>query len=85
MAQFDLEIQYRCSDDCVQSGCPSHTLTLTYNSVVDRIVLTNTLGDKFVGFERNEIEAFIELLLQLRERRADSVDIKKLVNKEPTS
>lgn len=29
------QVIYRCSDDCKQSGCPTHTAEFRLNSVVD--------------------------------------------------
>ena len=72
MATIKLNKKYRCSDDCVQSGCPSHIAELEFMSVSN--------GYKFTGrrehyFERGELEAFIGLLKELSELRADSVKL----------
>ena len=77
MATIKLEKKYHCSDDCVQSGCPSHTAKLEYMSVTD--------GYTFIGrntthyFERNELETFIKLLSELSKIRVDAVQIKDLL------
>lgn len=80
MATINLKRKYRCSDDCKQSGCPSHEAELEYMSVTDAYTFT---GRKTVYyFERNELETLIELLVDLEEIRADGVQIKDLVNKK---
>lgn len=64
--------KYRCSDDCLQSGCPEHEATLVYQSITDVYTFDNGNG-KTHFFERGELEAFIELLKGLD--RVDSIQI----------
>jgi hypothetical protein len=64
--------KYRCSDDCLQSGCPTHEAKLIYQSVSDAYTFENGKGETKY-FERGELEAFIELLKRLD--RADAVQV----------
>lgn len=72
MATIVNKLQYSCSDDCLQSGCPKHEAELTYQSTSDAYIFNNGKGD-IKYFERGELEAFITLLKQLD--RADSIQI----------
>lgn len=64
--------KYRCSDDCLQSGCPSHEAKLIYQSTSDAYTFENGNGcTKY--FERGELEAFIILLKGLD--RIDCIQI----------
>ena len=78
MATITRTIRYCCSDDCKQSGCPSHEAILEYQSVTDSYRFDNGKGydDSVKYFERGELESFIRLLKQLN--RADAINIEKL-------
>ena len=64
MASIIHTMEYRCSDDCLQIGCPSHEAKLIYQSISDTYVFENGKGETKY-FERGELEAFIELLKEL--------------------
>ena len=74
MAIVTIFKKYKCLDDCVQSGCPQHKAELTFNSVVCAYSFNNGKG-QIVCFEEGELEAMIDLLKQLGEQRADSLEI----------
>lgn len=71
MALVTREVSYRCSDDCVMSGCPGHVGRLAYHSTSDHYGF-NMNGDVY-SFERGELEAMILLLRSLN--RADAIDL----------
>lgn len=68
MATIELEVEYRCADDCVMSGCPWHTGTLTYQSVSDAYCFN--MNGREMRFERGELDAMLTLLRNLD--RADA-------------
>jgi hypothetical protein len=74
MAKSILTKRYTCSDDCLQSGCPSHIAILEYQSTSDSYKFDNGKGT-ITYFERGELDAFISLLKELSEFRVDSVRI----------
>lgn len=71
MATIAREITYRCSDDCVMSGCPGHNGTLIYQSVSDSY--TFYMADRELHFERGELDAMIKLIRMLD--RDDAVSL----------
>jgi hypothetical protein len=74
MATVELKTRYKCSDDCVQSGCPSHELKLEFQSTSDSYQLIKEVGQG-IYFESAELEAMIFLLKELQKQRVDSVRI----------
>jgi hypothetical protein len=74
MATIEITKKYRCSDDCIQSGCPGHESKLTFQSTSDAYVFENGKGDK-VFFERGELESFISILKDLNAQRVDCARI----------
>jgi hypothetical protein len=76
MATNKLRRNYRCSDDCEQSGCPSHMAVLTHQSASDAYSFDNGKG-QIANFERGELECFISLLKELNEFRMDSIDVNR--------
>lgn len=54
------EISYRCSDDCVMSGCPGHKATLMYFSVTDHYHFN--IGGATHEFEHGELQALLRLI-----------------------
>lgn len=67
MATIEREMTYRCSDDCVPSGCPGHKGRLVYQSTADAYMFV--MNGRELHFERGELDAILDLLKQLR--RAD--------------
>lgn len=61
MSTWNLETTYRCSDDCKQSGCPSHKLKLSYNNTSESFSLLAD-GKYVFGGDINLLESFLELL-----------------------
>ncbi len=61
MATINHELKYRCNDDCLQSGCPSHIAKLQVQTTSDYYTFDNGHGS-IHHFERGELEAFIKLL-----------------------
>lgn len=72
MATIIHKLKYRCSDDCLQSGCPTHEGVLEYQSTSDAYKFDNGKGE-IKYFERGELETFIALLKGLD--RADAVSV----------
>jgi hypothetical protein len=54
-------VEYRCVDDCVQSGCPGHKMQLLIHNTVN-IVHVEIDGKRFASFDENQIEALKKLL-----------------------
>ncbi len=77
MAKCIRKITYRCIDDCIHEGCPTHIAKLIYHSVVDMYCfkfeekpLTKNKNkelvfDKELCFQHGEMQAIIHLLKEL--------------------
>jgi hypothetical protein len=77
MAKCIRKITYRCSDDCIHEGCPTHVAKLIYHSVVDmycfkfeKKTLTKNenkelVFDEELCFQRGEMQAIIHLLKEV--------------------
>jgi len=75
MAKCIRKITYRCIDDCIQEGCPTHIAKLIYHSVVDMYCFKfqektleknkELVFDKELCFHRGEMQAIIHLLKEL--------------------
>lgn len=83
MSTTKYKINYHCSEDCKQSGCPSHEAILTYQSTGDGYCFDDGKGhsDSVKFFERAELEQLIKLLKIMSDDRSDSVNIVNLINK----
>ena len=79
MGTIQLKKVYRHSEDCLQTGCPSHEATFTYQSTSDAYTFDTGCG-RIICFERGELEVFLSLLSQMNERNACCVDVKKHIN-----
>ncbi len=80
MARSNITTDYVCADDCVITGCPSHALELTYCSITN---FYRFEGDHFnegepLYLDAGGVESMIDLLRQLSEYRADSVDVSEV-------
>ena len=62
MGKQTFEVTYHHDNDCVVSGCPSHTAKLTYHSVSDYITFDDGYGENIVGMDLNTLRAFLDLL-----------------------
>lgn len=71
MGQITNQVDYRCDDDCVQSGCPGHIATLTFNSI-SNIYHFNNGKDIDIYLDKNQIEAFVKMLKMFSDTRADT-------------
>lgn len=71
MATIEREVTYRCSDDCMPSGCPGHKGRLVYQSTADSYMFN--MNGMELHFERGELDAMISLLSQLG--RVDCVQV----------
>ncbi len=60
------EIKYKCSQDCQQSGCPSHTFRVRWDRTVDLIYLEFD-GKDTQCIEMGEFEAMIKLYKEIME------------------
>lgn len=70
MANIEHKQLYRCSDDCLQEGCPGHEAILRIQTCSDAYCFIGT-NEKKIYFERNELQAFLNLLAGID--RADIV------------
>lgn len=71
MATIQRRITYRCSDDCMMSGCPGHEGELLYQSVSD--AYSFNMNGRQLDFERGELDAMLNLLRSLD--RVDAVQV----------
>lgn len=60
MSITTVKVKYRHSDDCLQSGCPSHKAYLEYNSITGHYFFD--IGENMFMLESNEVDAFLRLL-----------------------
>lgn len=74
MAQLKLEMKYTCLNDCVQSGCPSHTAILEFNSVAD-IYFFDDGNLQSISLDRNQAQVLIDMFRQYSEDRADTIEV----------
>lgn len=54
------ERKYNCSTDCVQTGCPGHTMKIEYHRGSD-IVMVWIDGEPSHYFDDNSFSALLEL------------------------
>ena len=71
MATIKWQLTYRCFDDCLQSGCPTHEATLEVQTTSQ--AYTFNLDGRELYFERGELEAMIELIEKID--RVDCITI----------
>lgn len=64
------ERRFHCLNDCVQTGCPGHTATLSYEHASDTRGL-DIDGERRHTFDANAWRAFVNLDVELRENRDD--------------
>lgn len=69
MGTCEREITYRCSNDCLMQGCPTHNGKLIFQSVSD--AYTFVMNGRELNFERNELQAMFDLIKLLD--RVDAV------------
>ena len=69
-----LQKEYRCLDDYKQSGCPKHIAKLEFYNTTNGYKFDNGKGNEYY-FEEGELQAFVDLLKELKEIRVDSVSI----------
>jgi hypothetical protein len=74
MATIEIKTRYKCSDDCEQSGCPTHEMTLEFQSTSGSYQIFREFGPG-IYFEPGELDAMIHLLKELKKQRVDSVDV----------
>lgn len=67
MSKTTVKETYRCMNDCLPQGCPSHEASLTYESVSDSMLFDDGKGSQ-ISMQAPEIGAFLSLLSELRER-----------------
>lgn len=73
MAIIKRQLTYRCYDDCLQSGCPTHEATLEVQTTSQ--AYTFNLDGRELYFERGELEALLDLIVIIG--RVDCVDIRR--------
>ena len=52
------EVEYRCFNDCVQTGCPGHKLRVVYYGTAD-VVEVYENGEPVDFFDPNRLDAII--------------------------
>ena len=72
MSKIKREINYHCRDDCRIEGCPSHLMSLEFNSVTNYYKFS--WGKREFYSEEWELKAMIELIKKLD--RKDCIQIK---------
>lgn len=70
MSTSVLERKYKCWNDCLQSGCPSHKAKLTFQSVSDSLVFDDGQGQEF-HIQTPELDAFLDMLKELSQFRVE--------------
>jgi len=58
--------KYRCLNDCLPQGCPTHEASLEYQSVSDALSFDDGKGSK-IHMQTPELEAFLCMLNSLAE------------------
>ena len=71
MAIIKRQLTYRCYDDCLQSGCPTHEATLEVQTTSQ--AYTFNLDGRELFFERGELEVIMDLIVITN--RSDCVTI----------
>ncbi len=56
---------YRCDNDCKQSGCPSHKLVALLQDTSDIVIIENENGDTVFSGDINKCNALIDVLHSL--------------------
>lgn len=72
MAHITLHKTYKCSDDCVPEGCPSHNIDLSFQSV-SNAYLIHRASKEILYFEQGEMQAIFDLLKEISTLRADAI------------
>lgn len=75
MAIIKRQLTYRCYDDCLQSGCPTHEAILEVQTTSQ--AYTFNLDGRELFFDRGELEAMIELIEKID--RVDCITIGDLI------
>lgn len=83
------KIKFYCSDDCVQSGCPSHIAEMGYQSTSDILFFRDREDLDFEYWERGSLRAFLTLLAEIGKVRVEVAGeiescYKKLKEADPT-
>lgn len=60
MTTIKRQLTYRCYDDCLQSGCPTHAAIIEVQTTSQ--AYTFNLNGRELFFERGELEVMIELI-----------------------
>lgn len=74
MGQLKITREYRCDDDCLQSGCPSHIATLGFNSICNIYTFDDGQGN-VMHFDLSLAAAMIDMFKFYSETRADTVKV----------
>lgn len=70
MSNIKLEHRYRCWNDCLMSGCPSHVATIEYQSVSDALHFKDGKGQE-IYMQTPELGALLHMLRPLGEARVE--------------
>jgi len=71
MANVKRELNYRCWNDCIMAGCPSHKGTLDFQSCSNAYHFN--MNGKDYYFEEGELQAIVDLIKSIN--RADCIQI----------
>jgi hypothetical protein len=71
MATIEREWNYKCDDDCEQSGCPGHKASFLFQTTSGVFCYKSTEDDEGTWFDGNELTAFLKVLEEVSSFRAD--------------
>lgn len=73
MSIIKLERHYRCYEDCLPSGCPTHTATLEFQSVSDSLHFSDGRGQE-IYLHPPELEAFLSMWHEIGKGKRDKIE-----------
>lgn len=64
MATITVDKQYRCTDDCVHSGCPSHKAKLKFYSITCDYEYHDGKGHVYY-FDLTELQNLVDMIKEI--------------------
>lgn len=68
MSTTKRSVPYKHDNDCQMTGCPGHTMQVTYQSTSDYISIENDWNGGTLGLDLNELTALLIGLNELKHR-----------------
>lgn len=62
--------EYRCANDCEQTGCPGHVLSLRMNCTSDTIAVVED-GKEWETFDGNRLYAIVDIVVRRKLGRGE--------------